>query len=147
MLARESRLLGLEVGVSFFDIQDIYDFGASVADFDFFKMPSAELTNAPLVDALMAQERHLYISTGCHTEAEIEAAFSRLPEDGWSPMHCISNYPLSLQNARLGYISHLRRPWNCEMGYSSHDDYWEACLLAMQLGANVVERHITFCVC
>lgn len=142
-LARLSREHGLEAGISFFDVQDIQDFGTSVAEFDFFKIPSAELTNAPLIDALMAQERHLYISTGCHTEAEIEAAFNRLPKAGWSPMHCISNYPLSLQNARLGYLSHLRRRWNCDVGYSSHDDHWEVCLLAMQLGADVIERHIT----
>lgn len=142
-LARLSREQGLEVGISFFDVQDIQDFGSSVAEFDFFKLPSAELTNVPLIDALMALGRHLYISTGCHTEAEIEVAFSRLPPGGWSPMHCISNYPLSLQNARLGYISHLRRRWHCDVGYSSHDDNWEACLLAMQLGANTIERHIT----
>ncbi len=142
-LARLSREHGLEVGISFFDVQDIQDFGASVAEFDFFKMPSAELTNAPLIDALMALDRHLYISTGCHTETEIEAAFTRLPKAGWSPMHCISNYPLSLQNARLGYIKYLGRRWNCDVGYSSHDDHWEACLLAMQLGADVIERHIT----
>lgn len=142
-LALLSRERGLDAGISFFDVKDIHDFGSSIAEFQFFKIPSAELTNAPLIDALMAQERHLYISTGCHTESEIEAAFSRLPEAGWSPMHCISNYPLSLQNAKLGYIRHLRRRWNCEVGYSSHDDHWEACLLAMQLGANVIERHIT----
>ena len=135
--------LGLKTGISFFDVQDIQDFGELVSEFDFFKLPSAELTNAPLIDSLMALGRHLYISTGCHNEAEIEAALSRLPGAGWSPMHCISNYPLSLQNAKLGYISHLRRRWLCDVGYSSHDDHWEACLLAMQLGATVIERHIT----
>ena len=135
--------LGIESGISFFDVQDIQDFGESISYFDFFKIPSAELTNAPLIDALMKLSRHLYISTGCHNEAEIESAFKRLPTSGWSPMHCISNYPLSLQNAKLGYISHLRRRWDREVGYSSHDDHWETCLLAIQLGANVIERHIT----
>lgn len=142
-LTQLARELGLETGISFFDVHDIQDFGASVSEFDFFKIPSAELTNAPLIDALMTLGRHLYISTGCHNEAEIVSAFSRLPPAGWSPMHCISNYPLSLQNTRLGYISHLHRRWNRDVGYSSHDDHWEACLLAMQLGANVIERHIT----
>jgi sialic acid synthase SpsE/sugar phosphate isomerase/epimerase len=142
-LACMSRERGLEAGVSFFDVQDMEDFGAAIAEFDFFKIPSAELTNTPLIDALMAMDRHLYISTGCHTEAEIEAALSRLPKTGWSPLHCISNYPLSLQNAKLGYISHLRRRWHCDVGYSSHDEHWEACLLAMQLEATVIERHIT----
>jgi N-acetylneuraminate synthase len=142
-LTQLAKELGLEAGISFFDVQDVEDFGASVSEFDFYKIPSAELTNAPLIDELMALERHLYISTGCHNEAAIEAALSRLPKTGWSPMHCISNYPLSLQNAKLGYINHLQRRWDRDVGYSSHDDHWEACLLAMQLGAKVIERHIT----
>ena len=58
-------------------------------------------------------------------------------------MHCISNYPLSIQNTNLGYITYLSNRWTCEVGYSSHDDYWESCLLAMQLGATTIERHIT----
>ena len=142
-LARLSREQGLEAGISFFDVHDIQDFGPSIVEFNFFKIPSAELTNSQLIDTLMLLDRHLYISTGCHSEADIEAAFSRLPKTGWNPMHCISNYPLSLQNAKLGYISHLRRHWNTDVGYSSHDDHWEVCLLAMQLGASVIERHIT----
>ena len=81
-LACLSRERGLEMGISFFDVQDIQDFGMSVAEFDFFQSPSAELINA-----LMALDHHLYISPGLHTEAEIEVAFSRLPPAGWSLMH------------------------------------------------------------
>ena len=142
-LGRLSRAYGIEAGISFFDVNDIQDFGTSVTEFDFFKIPSAELANAPLIDALLALGTHLYISTGCHNESEIEAAFSRLPRAGWCPMHCVSNYPVSLQNAKMGYITHLLRRWGSAVGYSSHDDHWEVCLMAMQLGANVIERHIT----
>ncbi|HHB91800.1 MAG TPA: hypothetical protein ENK59_01130, partial [Thioploca sp.] len=65
------------------------------------------------------------------------------PNTGWTPMHCVSNYPVNLQNSRLGYITYLQKKWQREIGYSSHDDDWEVCLLAMQLGASVIERHIT----
>lgn len=58
-------------------------------------------------------------------------------------MHCVSNYPVNLTNPRLGYISYLKKKWNRDIGYSSHDDDWEVCLLAMQMGATVIERHIT----
>ena len=142
-LAKMAHGLGLEVGISFFDLNDVKDFGSSINLFDFFKLPSAELANAQLVDHLMGLDRHLYISTGCHSETEIELALGRLPEEGWSPMHCISNYPLSIQNANLGYIAFLNKRWGREVGYSSHDDYWESCLLAMHLGAKTIERHIT----
>src|SRR6185437_4741925 len=33
--------------------------------------------------------------------------------------------------------------WQRDIGYSSHDDHWEICVLAMQMGARVIERHIT----
>lgn len=135
--------LGLEVGISFFDVEDLGDFGDSIDVFDFFKVPSAELTNNALIDAQLALDKHLYISTGCHSEAEIEAALSRLPDSGWTPMHCISNYPVSIQNPRLGYIKHLAERWNRPTGFSSHDEFWEVCLLALQQGATIIERHIT----
>ena len=35
-LVRLSREKGMEVGISFFDVQDIQDFGVSVDEFDFF---------------------------------------------------------------------------------------------------------------
>jgi N-acetylneuraminate synthase len=58
-------------------------------------------------------------------------------------MHCVSNYPLLLQNANLGYITYLQKKWNRDVGYSSHDDNWEVCLIAMSMGVKVIERHIT----
>ena len=142
-VTQHAKSLGLEAGISFFDEDDILDFGSDIADFDFFKMPSVELMNASLIDAFLKLDRHLYISLGAHSEHEIDEAFARLPADGWTPLHCISNYPLTLQNARLGYLRHLQKKWGREFGYSSHDDHWEVCLLAMQLGATVIERHIT----
>lgn len=142
-LAQRAQMLGMEAGISFFDVGDIADFAEEISHFQFFKIPSAELMNAGLIDRLIGMDRHLYLSTGCHTEHEIEDALGRLPPDGWTPMHCISNYPVSLQNARLGYLRHLKSRWRRDIGYSSHDDHWEVCLLAMQMGANVIERHIT----
>lgn len=142
-LARYAQELGMQAGISFFDVIDMKDFGAQIEIFDFFKLPSAELTNAMLIDAMLKVGRHVYLSTGCHNERDVEEALGRLPAEGWTPMHCISNYPVSLQNARLGYLKHLRARWHRNVGYSSHDDNWEVCLLAMQLGAVAVERHIT----
>jgi len=135
---------GLDSGISFFDLEDIKDFSMSLPEFDFFKIPSAELMNVELINFLLATEKQVYISTGCHTESEIEFVFNSLQVDNWLPLHCVSNYPTMSQNARLGYITHLKNKWKKEVGYSSHDDSWEVCLLAMQLGAVVIERHITF---
>jgi sialic acid synthase SpsE/sugar phosphate isomerase/epimerase len=142
-LAAYAQSLGVQAGTSFFDAADMADFGTDIDAFEFFKLPSAELTNAKLIDAMLRTGRHVFLSTGCHSEREVEEALGRLLGTGWTPMHCISNYPTSLQNARLGYLKHMRARWDRSIGYSSHDDSWEVCLLAMQLGAMAVERHIT----
>tara|TARA_B100000787_G_scaffold152285_1_gene125844 strand:- start:363 stop:2189 length:1827 start_codon:yes stop_codon:yes gene_type:complete len=135
--------LGLEVGISFFNKKDIQDFGNQIDIFDFFKIPSVELTNSDLIDVLLGLNKHLYISLGAHNEVEVTNALERLPKTGWTPMHCISNYPVTLENARLGYITYLQNKWGMDVGYSSHDDIWEVCILAMQMGVTVIERHIT----
>ena len=40
--------------------------------FDFFKIPSVELTNSSLINSLMKLNRHVYISLGAHDEKETE---------------------------------------------------------------------------
>lgn len=142
-LSLYAAALGLEVGISFFDKKDIQDFGNQIEIFDFFKIPSVELTNNDLIGALFELNKHLYISLGAHNEAEVINTLKMLPATGWTPMHCISNYPVTLENARLGYITYLQDRWGVNVGYSSHDDDWEVCLLAMQMGVTVIERHIT----
>jgi sialic acid synthase SpsE/sugar phosphate isomerase/epimerase len=142
-LADYARSLKIEVGISFFETADMADFGQALGSFQFFKLPSAELTNRELTDAMLATGRQVFISTGGHTERQVDDALGRLKADNWTPFHCISNYPSAMQNARLGYITRMQRQWKRAIGYSSHDDHWELCVLAMQLGASVIERHIT----
>lgn len=142
-LSDHAKKLGMKVGISFFEKSDMADFGIEITKFDFFKLPSAELNNYILLDALIDIGKHVYISTGCHYENEIKDAFKRLPDNGWTPMHCTSNYPTAIQNPKLGYLAYLKNHWDRDIGYSSHDEHWEVCLVAMQMGATVIERHIS----
>ncbi len=143
-LTEKSKKRGLNTGISFFDARDMGDFGEHLAEFDFFKSPSVELSNNTLINRMLQQGKPVFISLGCHNEHEIENAFTAFDGDNWTALHCVSNYPVSLANARLGYIKHLATRWNRPFGYSSHDDNWEVTLIAMSMGASVIERHITF---
>ncbi len=58
-------------------------------------------------------------------------------------MHCVSNYPLEIYNAKLGYIYHLKEIWEGGIGYSSHDKDWKLCLSVITMGVDYIERHIT----
>ena len=143
-LTGQAKQLGLAVGISFFDTQDMLDFADELASFDFFKVPSVELSNIELVNSMLRLDKPVYLSLGCHNEAEIDEAISQFKGDNWLALHCVSNYPVSLTNARLGYLKHMANKWQRPFGYSSHDNDWEVTLIAMSMGARVIERHITF---
>jgi sialic acid synthase SpsE/sugar phosphate isomerase/epimerase len=143
LLLEYAKQLGLDVGISFFDFKDIEDFSSSILMFDFYKIPSVELTNMELINSLLKFDKIVFISTGAHSEEEIDNVFKRLTGDKWIPLHCISNYPTLSLNSKLGYINHLTKKWKRQAGYSSHDENWELCMVAFTLGATVIERHIT----
>lgn len=143
-LIDRGHALNIQVGISFFDKTDILDFGNDIKKFDFFKIPSVELSNSTLINCLLDFGKPVYLSLGCHTEAEIESAIARLDGDQWIPLHCVSNYPVSILNPKLGYLDYLQNKWSRNFGYSSHDENWEICLIAMAKGATTIERHITF---
>ena len=139
-----AKSLDLQTGISFFTEEDLNDFNIQDSTFDFFKIPSAELSNINLIVSLLQTGKLVYISVGMHRESEIESIFSKiLNYPNWIPMHCISNYPVADHNVFLGYIKFLKRKWNRGVGYSSHDENWENNIVALTLGAVAIERHIT----
>tara|TARA_Y100000589_G_scaffold132335_2_gene126088 strand:- start:445 stop:2274 length:1830 start_codon:yes stop_codon:yes gene_type:complete len=137
------RDLNLGVGISFFCKEDIDDFGNNISLFDFFKVPSVEFSNRDLVKTLTYLEKKILLSLGCNNEEQIKEQINYLDENNSVLMHCVSNYPVEIFNSKLGYLKHLRKIWNGEIGYSSHDKDWKVCIAAMTLGIDWLERHIT----
>ena len=143
-IMRHGRNIGVKVGISFFNAEDVGDFGDAILEFDFFKVPSVELENTVLIDSLLALDRIVLVSTGGHPESSIVEALSRIRSHrNWIPLHAVMNYPTARHNAQLGYIIHLKERWSRPVGYSSHDLDWEVCLLASSIGAAIIERHVT----
>ena len=59
-------------------------------------------------------------------------------------MHCVSEYPLIYKKANLLAIRTLINEFsNHEIGYSDHSIGNLACLVAVSLGASVLEKHFT----
>ena len=143
-LAIYAKSLSLEVGISFFTRDDINDFKNNINIFDFFKIPSVEMKNLNLIKSLLKLKKEVYISTGAHSEIEIEKTFQQLTAyKNWYPFHCVSNYPTALFNSNLGYIDYLKRKWRRKVGFSSHESNYLACVAAISQGINWIERHIT----
>ena len=58
-------------------------------------------------------------------------------------MHCISTYPMKVEDANLNTINALRKKYKCEVGYSGHENGVAVSLAAFMLGISSLERHIT----
>lgn len=143
-IASHGRHRGCRVGISFFLAEDVEDFSDSLASFDFFKVPSAELANIALVERLLDTDKLVLISTGGHSDDDVLTSLSRISHRGnWMALHAVMNYPTAAHNAQLGFISRLREITGRPVGYSSHDEHWAICLLAVQSGASFIERHCT----
>lgn len=143
-LAERIRARGMAAGISFFKFEDADDFGDRIHEFDFFKVPSAELLNEELIFAIAGLGKPIILSTGGHGEDEILRSIETtrsIPDISY--LHCISNYPVLLGNQQMRFIKTLKAHTQAPVGYSSHDQDWEVCLVAAANGASVFERHLT----
>ena len=58
-------------------------------------------------------------------------------------LHCTSNYPTPLNDANLNVIISLRKKLKINIGYSDHTRSLLTGAIAISLGANIIEKHIT----
>lgn len=115
-------------------------------DVPFIKMPSAMLTNDELLIKASKSGKPLVVSTGMSTWEEIDHAVDLMEKHasgGYVLMHTNSSYPTPQNELNLNMIPALRDRYNCLVGYSGHEQNLEPTVVAVVLGARVIERHVT----
>jgi sialic acid synthase SpsE len=58
-------------------------------------------------------------------------------------LHCVSGYPVPIDEVNLELVPRLARTFRCPVGYSDHTIGVEAAVAAVVLGACVIEKHFT----
>jgi sialic acid synthase SpsE len=110
---------------------------------DWVKVPSARMSDLNLLRTLRDQ-CVVFMSTGMHTEAEIEESESLVP-DRLVLLHTTSAYPCAPKDVNLAAMVEMAR-YYCDtpVGISGH---WTGAsaidVAATALGARVIERHVT----
>lgn len=134
-----ARSLNIEMFASVWDLPSV-DFMSRFTQIG--KIPSALITNIPLLQEARRRFKTLIISTGMSTEEEIKNAYSYgLPD---VVMHTNSSYPAPMEELNLRYITQLHNIFpKAEIGYSGHEYGLVGTFAAVVLGATWVERHIT----
>lgn len=140
-------------------------------DIPFFKIPSGELTNAPLLWQFARSGKPLVLSTGMATLSEVEEGLAVIvhalcsqqePNEvsdvwkAWSDaanrnclkdrvilLHCTSRYPTPLDETNMRAMGTLRDAFGLDVGYSDHTEGGLVPVVAAARGARVIEKHFT----
>jgi N-acetylneuraminate synthase len=109
------------------------------------KIASALITNRAVVEAVAAERKLTFLSTGMSTLADVDAAVAifNAHDCPFVLMHTVSTYPSAEADLNLTTLETLRRRYGVAVGYSGHEATVEPSVLAAMFGAVAVERHIT----
>ena len=111
----------------------------------FNKIASAMIVDHEFLNEVAKKNKHTFISTGMSTKEDIDNAVSIFKKNNCSfeLMHCVSTYPMKVEDANLLTINELKKEYNCNVGYSGHENGVVVSLAAIMLGITSLERHIT----
>ena len=108
-----------------------------------YKVPSASLTDTGLVDKLNATGRPIILSTGMSTMEQIRESVSHFDIDRLAITHATSAYPCDPKELNLRMVETLSAEFDCPVGYSGHEVGLIPSVVAVGLGATIIERHFT----
>lgn len=114
-------------------------------DLKYNKVASAMLTHLPLLEEIAKEKKHTFISTGMSSFEQIDQAIDIFKKHNcdYTLLHCVSTYPCRDEDCNLRVIHSLKEKYECPVGYSGHEAGTLPSVLAVALGANTLERHIT----
>jgi N-acetylneuraminate synthase len=163
--------IGIEFLSTAFDHESL-DFLINDLKLTRLKIPSGELTNAPLVLAHARTKCNIILSTGMATlsdiektlgviafgytstldtppteEAFLDAYFSvsgqEALQDKVTILHCTTEYPAPLQDINLNAMDTIFQAFKLPIGYSDHSEGIIVPIAAVAKGAKLIEKHFT----
>lgn len=168
-LKQHANALGLDFLSTAFDPESL-EFLARL-DMPFIKVPSGEITNAPLLWKFARLRKKMVLSTGMATLSEVEFAlavinhaFNHDCEPGstmevwekWSDadsrknlfdnvtlLHCTSLYPTKFNDVNLKAMDTIAHAFGLKVGYSDHTQGILMPIAAVARGAVLIEKHFT----
>ena len=107
-----------------------------------YKIASYEFNHTPLLKAVASTGKPMVLSTGVATDNDIRDNFHLLDKVNKLYMHCISTYPCQLTETNLLRIRVMENiVGKHRVGFSDHSTNSTAAMLAVALGAKIIERH------
>jgi sialic acid synthase SpsE len=161
--------LKIDFLASVFDLESL-DFAANNLKMKQIKIASGEITNFQHLHKAAEYGMDIILSTGASSLSEIERALSvilsgynneqirsktgyrrfihysknrKILEEKVTLLHCVSSYPVPDNQLNLNGIKTIRSRFKLKTGYSDHSTGTLPAVIAVGLGAEVIEKHLT----
>lgn len=152
-----------------FDLESV-DLLAGRFNLPCIKIPSGDITNAPLLLKIAQTGKPAILSTGMSTLGEIEDALGVLAfgylgkvspsieafrlaycsaggqaalKEKITLLHCTTEYPAPVEDVNLKVLDTLKSAFDLRVGYSDHTEGITVPIAAVARGAVVIEKHFT----
>ena len=115
---------------------------------DFIKIPSGEINNFLLLKYAGNLKKKVILSSGMSTIDEITLAINTIIKSGTPKkniylLHCNSDYPTNIKDVNLRAFDQLKEKFGLKLGYSDHTTSQEVPIIAVAMGAKIIEKHFT----
>ncbi len=115
-----------------------------------YKIASGDNNFYPLIEVIAKTGKPIIMSTGLMEFEEVKSSVDFINnvwkkngiEQDLAVLHCVTSYPTPPEQANLLSIKQLQN-LNVTVGYSDHTLGIQAAVLAVALGARIIEKHFT----
>jgi len=137
------KQIGIDWFVSCWDINSQIEM--RVFNTKWNKVASAMATNKEFLEIVASEKKPSLVSTGMTTIEQIDEIVEIFKRHNCpiTLLHTVSTYPADEADLNLKCINSLKERYNLPVGYSGHETGVSPSLMAVVLGAEVIERHIT----
>jgi N,N'-diacetyllegionaminate synthase len=121
---------------------------------DAFKISSGDNNFYELINEVVSSRKPVILSTGLSNLDSIDRTMRFIQDTSTrhgialpiTILHCVASYPVPPDEINLNSIPFLKnklKNYNCIMGFSDHTVGIDASILAVAVGARVIEKHFT----
>jgi len=138
-----------DIGVVFFSTP--MSRGAAIRlqelDVPFWKVASSDILDFPLIEYMLGTRKTIIIPSGMSTLEDFDTCvdYLRRHDASFILMHAISRYPYPAEDSHLLTIPFFQKRYpEAVIGFSQNSPWIDPALVAVALGARMLEQHFTF---
>lgn len=143
-LSKYSKKKGIDYLCSAFDIKSLKFLDKKI-NLKYIKIPSGEVFDLNTLSYLSKTKKEILLSTGMVTQKELDKILKILNKNfkkRITILYCVSSYPTEPEQINFDKMLKYKKK-GYQIGFSDHTLTMNASLIAVSLGARVIEKHVT----